>query len=257
MNFLLNNRVTWRIFVSVLLATVFAGCSQEQSEGRASSGSDRISSVSSDLYLGKGLVVTSTDIYSTDFRSGVRSKGLELLLSKGIPLVPGLSEATRTFEYSVVHVHDDEKIPISAPNSEHYLVPGTKDAFTVRIGSDHEQRPPGPVTYRIQFEISGIATRNSSRTEILAPLIAPLWSIPIERVTARFHLMRDVDPNSITYKVIRTRKEPGKIEGVIEAGASISIEFPAKGAALPSLLVNALTPVGPNEGLYLYASWPS
>jgi len=69
--------------------------------------------------------------------------------------------------------------------------------------------------------------------------------------------MRDVDPNSITYKVIRTRKEPGKIEGVIEAGASISIEFPAKGAALPSLLVNALTPVGPNEGLYLYASWPS
>ncbi len=218
---------------------------------------DKIHSLTSDLYLGNGLVITSNDIYSTEFTSGARSRGLAVVRRTELPAIPGLNEAPRTFSYTPTHVHDDPRIPISAPNSQFYIWQGPGGRIEVRIGSNQETRPPGPMVYRLQSEIEGAATKTDLRTEVLVPLVVPHWSIAIDALTARLHLMREIDPNAISVRAVHTRMEGGKVETVVDGNAAAKIELEEGGGRRPVLLVVTREPVEAGEGLYLVASWPS
>lgn len=216
---------------------------------------DKIHSLTRDLYLGNGLTLTSNDIYSTEFTSGFRSRGLAVMLRTSLPVTPGLNDSARVFSHTHTHVHDDPRIPISAPNSEFYVLESSSRT-EIRIGSNKEIRPPGPVVYRLQSEIGGAAMKKDGKTEVLIPIVAPFWNIAIDSVTARLHLMRAIDPSSISFRAVHTLLERGKVESVVEGNAFAKLEFEEGGGRRPVILVVTKGPVKAGEGLYLLASWP-
>ncbi len=241
-------------------ALALCSCTKKEEHNTSASvtpAADRILQVTSDLYIqDKAAVVT--DIFSTSFSSPLRAFGLRWLYPLTIGPIEGFLDSESSMTYSFQHVHDDDRISISAPNSEHSLSHlGSSPFQVIRIGKSGVPRAPEPRNYRIQFEVHGAVTRDEQGVHLLWPVLSDHRDLPVEHLTARLHFPASVKLANITTRLIRTSRTKGTERTLIQNGNLKGSLIEEAENQRPLFLIELSEPISPLEGVFLRASWPS